>query len=262
MRAFKIALFVLIGLVVSGAVAAGVLYLVASAVPGAYRPPKLSPEERAWAAKRFASQVFWQFHNESQKPFPFTMTFDQKDINDYLASMDEIINELPGPNTGKARKAMDKAGISGPMVVLKKDLVTLMAYSTEYDKVVSVDLAFALTEDKRLRVRVAGARVGLLAMPGFLVRRVLNSIKEKLPKGEPASAERADGKNGESVSHREVGRLLQAVAAAMNEDPISTVHGLSRRRQVRVRQIEIADGRVTIHYDPHGRKVKAAAGNR
>ena len=279
MRALKITAIVAVALVVVLGITAAVLYFAASAMPGGYHPPRLSQEQREEAADRFI-EAMTDFVNKAEDRHPFELTFTQEAINEYLASAEEIVRKRPGTQDGTAAKAMDKAGLAGPMVRLNDGRLTLMARATEYDKIISVEIAcesvLATAErsprrsgpqgdrsagqppDNRLRLRVAGARIGRVPVPPFVVRGVLERVKERL--GKPPFNDSHGAAQSLQPTARDVGKMLHAMIWGINEQPISTVHGFRKNRQVQISRIDISDGRMTIHYAPYGRKeIKSAS---
>ncbi|MHC4983509.1 MAG: hypothetical protein ACYTF6_10155 [Planctomycetota bacterium] len=260
MKALKITLLVSVALVSVAALVAGVLYLMVSIAPAKYAPVHLSAEQREKSAKQFYRLV-QDFINEAEGIRPFEMTLGQDEANWYLASLDEIVGKVPGHRSGSAREALEKAGLAEPMVLLDGGRLTLMVRLTKYDKVLSVDLKFGFTTDERLSVRMAGARIGRLSAPGFIVRPALDAIRGRLGQ----ARREAEGGGSESVlipasRARDVGSLLHEVISAVNERPIKPVFGRSKGRLVRLVRIEIAKGRMVLGFRPYGRKVIAPAG--
>ena len=255
MKAVKFALWFFLSLVLIAAISAAVLYVIASAVPADYRPPVLAPPQRVSSAKQFYRLVT-EFINNADDIKPFEMTLTQAEINEYLASVDEIVNERPGPGNDSPRKAMEEAGLAGPMFVAKDGRITLMAVSTEYKKILSVDLVFEFTDDRRLRARVSGMRVGRLPVPRPFVGSTVGKVKEHLcQEGRNVSA--GKDKRGAYPSAQEVGELLAALISAVEQEPIMPVFGHDRKRQVRLVSIEAADGRIVLGFEPFGREFTA-----
>ena len=260
MKALRIATFVLISLLAVAGLGAGVLYIMASVVPADYRPPVLSREKRKLAASRFYELV-QNFVNEAENINPFEITLSQQEINEYLASIEEIFQKLPGPNDGNAHKLMDRARLAGPMVLLKDGRLTLMARATEYGKVVSLDLSLGFADSEQLRVGVTDAHVGILSPPGFLVRRALENVKGRL--GKPQRDAGGTGSaHGMLPSAGEVGKLLHALIAAVDEEPIMPIFAHRKTRGVQLTRIEISTGKVVLGFRPYGRKAPGGTKDR
>jgi hypothetical protein len=244
----RIALKIILVLVLLLSAAGGVLYLLASAVPEAYRPAVLSREQQEQAAKAFINGVLSELHNRAEDARPFEMTFTQGEINSYLASADEIIRFYDSQKVGEARRSMAEAGIAAPAVALDDGVLTFMCRLTEYDKILSVDLAFAFDETGKLKVSVAGARLGRLPAPGFLVRRAVDEMTRRLPQAEEADA--AGPREGAPTSE-DVGRALRAVAGGIGGDNVPTVFGFRRQKRIRLVDVAIEPGGITLRFEPH-----------
>jgi hypothetical protein len=246
MRARKVVAYGVLGLV--GAVAAGaiVLYLLASAVPGEYRPATdlLRPERQA-AGDRFF-RLLQDFNNRAEDVRPFEITLRQEELNEYLASMDEIVEAFPEQPAGSAYKAMDGAGVSGLAVAIRPGALVLMARSTRHDKIVSLDVSPSFTGDGRLRLAMTAARVGTLPIPRALARRQLDRLKRQFRKR--AAARRSNGPTAEQV-----GELLQAMVRAIDDRPILPVFGLREEKRVRLTRMDLEQGEMTLHFAAYER---------
>ena len=77
-------------------------------------------------------------------------------IDDILefAIADEIAASRPSGKAGEVYRAMEKAGFIDPAVSLGDGILTVMVRSKEYDKVLSADVSFSFTADRKLRVRL------------------------------------------------------------------------------------------------------------
>jgi len=254
-RAVRIPLAVLAGLLLVVFVSAGVLYLMASIVPAEYDPLHLSYERRRQAADRFY-KVVQDFINSAEDIKPFEISLTQDELNEYLASVDQIIQKLPGPDDANAQKALEQQRISGPMVVLRPGRLTYMARTLEHDKIISFNVAFDLTADGRLGVQVSDARVGLLRAPRSFLQRGLDAVKRRSPRprGESTPAEQA---RGLAPSASDVGELLRGLAAAADGEPVLPVFGHRKNKLVRLVRIEVTQGNMLLGFEPYGRKIIA-----
>ena len=146
-RWFLICTLSLVGL------SAVVMYVQASRIPADYLPVQLSARQKHQAVKEFWSKV-QEFGNSTQMNEPFEWSVGQTELNRYLASMDEIAASTPSGEPGTVYREMEKAGLAEPAIALHDGVLTLMVRSKEHAKILSVDVSFALTDDKKLRVKL------------------------------------------------------------------------------------------------------------
>ena len=251
----RVGLVVLVLVLVLLAVA-GVLYWQASRVPDAYQPAELTQAERTQAAKNFWQHVA-DFNSGAQNTVPGEWQITQTQLNQYLASMDEISAYRPGARAGTVHKQMDEAGISAPAAALGDGVLTLMLRARDFNKIISADIAFSYTDDRRLKVRLAQARVGKLAIPARLVRDRLEALKKALSRQaakdrKPGAPAGADGPKGEVVVE-DIGRLLGGLLGAIDEDPIKPEFVMRlKRKRVRIDAIRIEPGLATLEITPLG----------
>jgi len=229
------------------AAGAGSLYLLASWVPTDYRPARLSHPDRQQTASRFYSRVF-RFMSDGEDVKPYTWSVTQESLNRYLGSMDEIAYRKGG-RRGQVDRMLAKAGLSEPAIALGDGTATFLARSTEHDKVVSARLAFEFTPSGKLRVRLAGARIGRAPVPASTLRERIDKLKATVVR-RLASAK----KDGEPSSAG-VAKVLGHLVAAIDGEPIDTELNwtLHSKKRVRIERIDIADGVLTLHVVPVGR---------
>lgn len=242
---------VLLGLVAAIAIALLGLYLLASRVPPEYRPARLSHAEKDVATRHFYRRLM-DFSNEGQDSKPFTWSVQERWLNAYLDSMDEISTK-GGGKAGSVYRMMQRAGLAEPAVSLDDGAIRLMVQTTEYDKILSIAVRFEFTPAGKLRVILDGAWVGRVPVPTFVVRRQLESLKAAL-----SSRPRRRARSGAADVHglsADVGDLLARLLAALDGEPISTelTWKLSTRKRVRIERIDIADGVLRLHVVPVGR---------
>lgn len=245
LRAFGLLLLVLILLVVG-------LYFYASAAPEGYEPVTLSQAQRKAAAKQFASRV-QEFSNEAQKPQVFTWSITQRQINGYLESMDEIAAQMPGGREGQVRQALDRVGLSDPAVRLEDGVITFMFRFGEYDKVVSADMMFVFPSAGRMSLQLEQVRVGRLPLPeaviGDKIHRLKKLLERSLQKAEPSG-----GPNPMGLSSDDFAAGTVALVQAMDGTPVSTEFTWPvGEKRVRVREIRIDSGRLTLLVEPAGK---------
>lgn len=223
--------------------AAVVAYLLSNRVPAEYAPAQLEPAQRDAASKTFYRRI-GDFNNEAQKNAPFTWRISEDEINAYLGSLDEIAAKHPSDSAqnGAARRAMQKAGLADPAVSLRDGAITLMARSTEYDKILSASLRLEITPGGKLRAQLAETAVGGLPLPADFIRDKL------LASARPA----ARGASTTSPFGGEAHDILSAVLAALDGREIDPVFSwrLSTRKEVRVTGLEIKDGNMTVQLKP------------
>jgi hypothetical protein len=243
-RRRSILLFVVIGTGLTLVIAAGWVYLRASRLPAGYRPARLAPADRQRAAKDFYGRLA-DFNNYAQDRDAFAWSIDQKRINEYLASLDEIAATYPGRKPGTISAAMRRIGLARPAVRLGEGTITLMAMASEYRKVLSVRLAVELTDTGALRVGLRGARVGTLPIPRSLAERQLHRLRSLLqrrsgPASPPATPDAGSAQLLELLAH-----LVHAV----DGDDVQAV-GEWDGKPLRLERLEIASGRLTLRFRP------------
>jgi hypothetical protein len=237
-----------LGLLLAGVATAGaVLYYRASRVPANYAPAVLSEAQREQAAQDFYNRIV-DFGNAAQYERPFTWSLDEQRVNWYLASMDEIAAQTPNGQPGRVNKAIAQAGFDRPAVRMADGVLTLMVRSSEYDKVLSVDLSPASQADGKLAVKLLAVRVGELTVPDSLVRGQLDQLRKLLD--QPADR---GGKGGSSdgVGSDDLGRLLAAILGTIDSEPIEPeITWPVNHKRVRIGQVDIRQGKLTLHVSP------------
>lgn len=257
-----------LGLVVAGsaaAIAAGVIYIQASRIPRGYRPAQLSAEQKQQAAKEFLNRkILHEFGNAAQRNEPFDWVITQDQLNRYLSAMDEIAASAPSAEPGMVYRGMEEAGLAAPAVLLQDGKVTLMVRSSRHQKILSADVSFAFTRDRKLRVRLLAARVGLLTLPDSWVRQRIEELRSAALAGLGDSEQ--SGRSGGGLagfSSRDVGDVLAAVLAGIDREPISTeLTWRVNKKHVRIEGIDIADGTLRLRVVPAGRKGSRPASRR
>lgn len=230
-------------------VAAAFLYVLACRVPPNYKPVQLSRPDKDAAMRQFRRRLM-DFSNDGQTNVPFTWSVDQAALNAYLEAMDHIA-EQAGAKPGSAHRMMVKLALRDPAVALDDGAVTLMARSTKHEKIISIQLRLDLTPAGRLRVRLGGAKVGMVPVPSAVLRAQVERLKAALARSLAAEADAPDA-GSVGVSSRAVGQLLGRVVAAIDGEPIDTEMSwkLTARKRVRIERIDIDDGKLTLHVVP------------
>ena len=242
---------------------AGVLYYVASSVPAEYCPENLTPEQRKQAAKDFFNEHFAKFNNIAHNTTPAKWSITQKQLNAYLASMDEIAELPPDSRRNDVNKQLDSAGLAAPAAKLHDGVLTLMIRAKEYNKVISADIAFQSVEEGKLQVKLVAARVGNLTVPRGFVGDRLNELKASLIERMKRRQEERRDPTRHAAGHRatptgasleDVQRVLTGVISAIDEPPMRPefVWPIGRKR-VRIDKVEITEGQATLHITPLGR---------
>ena len=226
---------------------AGVLYFLASGVPDAYRPARLTAEQRQDYAFTKLLQDRDQFDDLAQQDEPYDWSIDEHRLNGYLASMDEIASIRPGGRVGEVDAVMRRAGLAEPAIDLQDGMVTLMVRSTDYDKILCADFSLEVTPEGLLSIRLVGARVGHLPIPLDQVAGMFNGLKERLAERTPPEDE--EDSNGLAPSER-AARLLATLIAAIDSDPVPTEFHWQDNLDVRVDGLRIGDDKLTLHVVP------------
>jgi len=253
MRVFRVVKRTLIAMVLLVLLGAVALYLLANRKPSEYRPLQLTTQQKDQAVKDFYAEL-QDFYNRGQMSQPFVWSVTQEQANSYLASLDEIAAVRPGAKHGSVQEAMQKAGICDPAVVFANGTITFMVFSRQYHKVFSSDLALSFTPDERLHVRLAGARVGSMPVPGSVVRDKIEGLKGEFsaqPKGGHSSGPSSHA--GAELSAEDVAAAISQIVAAIDDKPIAPDLKVNKSR-IKVTGIEIKDGKLTLWVIPAKRR--------
>ncbi|MFP4053088.1 MAG: hypothetical protein ACLFV7_04405 [Phycisphaerae bacterium] len=239
MRAVSVVKWSVLAVVLALLAGAAWLYWQASRVPGEYRYQSLTPTQRRQAAKDFVSRLA-DFNRYAQNNEPFSWSIDQDRINRYMASLEEIAAVRPGHKAGTVTEALREAGLADPAVSLEEGKVLLMVRSIEHDKIVSVSLDLEFTSDRRLRVKLEKASVGELTLPRDWVTDRLNTVQKSLGTGDGPK-----DPNQPTNPTAKVAYALTKLLSGINAEPIEPV-GTWDGRKIRIQDITIADGRLTL----------------
>jgi len=240
----------LIALVAVVAIVAVGLYRLAGKAPADYRPAELTPDAKQLAVRRFARRI-QDFGNDAQRNDRYVWSLTQDEINAYLAGLDEIVASMPRGQAGQVNSAMDRIGLVEPAVSLHDGVLSLMIRSSRHERIISTDLEFVFTRDGLMRVALRGARVGRLPIPRSMVRKRLSGLKAALLRattGEPG-AQPVRGAIG--LCAQDLAALAAVILSAMDTQPIAAeITWPVNSKHVRVEQIDIADGKLTLHVQP------------
>ena len=239
--------------------ASGWFYLSASSVPDRYQPLQLTQQQKDEVAGTFLPHVLKLGGDDAEKLQPFTWTITAKQLNEYLASMDEIAASLEGSRNGTVSRELDNVGLASPAVALDDGMVTLMVRQMDYQKVLSADIAIEFAPEEKLRVRLAGMRVGRLTVPQWMVDSYLRDLKDGLLAvlkngGEDdASSERTDRRS--QLSSKHVAQVMAVIIAAIDDEPIPTeFKWFIGKMRIRIRNIEVTKEQITLHLQPIERR--------
>ncbi|MFW6065674.1 MAG: hypothetical protein ACOC9S_02535, partial [Planctomycetota bacterium] len=185
-RIRKAAKWVVLFVVLAVAGTGVLLYILAAQVPPDYKPARLTQAQKQQAAYEFVNEkLIRELNNPAQEGRPFDWRVTEDEINRYVASADEIAWLGLDSEPGRTRDRLARAGLSDPAVALGDGSVTLMARDTRHDKIVSLTFA-AEKSGRRLSLRVAGARVGKVAVPRSMVSEQVEQFKRQLADSLPA----------------------------------------------------------------------------
>lgn len=245
-----------VGIVAVALVGLAGLYLAASHVPSDYHPQELSQAQREMSAKQFVNKAVAEFYNRIQLNEPSTMSFSEKELNEYLASMDEIAALDVNGKKGAIYKVLDEAGLSGPAMSVGNGTLRLMVRLKEQGKVLSIDIKPQFVADGRLKISLVKARLGDLAIPDSMLRKHLEGLRLSMQAKE-AAARSQDGVEAASKEHSprmsadEMASVLGRIVTAIDQEPIST--NLPRKvngRTVRIDGLDMGNNTVTLHIRP------------
>jgi hypothetical protein len=260
-KPIKIALLALLACAVA---AAGVLYLLAGAVPQGYRPAQLGGGDRVQAAKHFYGKVM-DFDGQAQGTEAFDLSVTQEELNNYLASVDEIAALLPEGHSGDVEGLMAAAGLCDPAVALGDGAVTFMVRSARHDnRILSADVAFRFGPDGRLRVRLGQMRIGELAVPEEVVHRRLQQVRDMLAGRDSGGQSRqrtAEWINSAGAVAAVAEAAITAITAAIDGEAI-VPEGAWRQGRIRVEGVEVTPDQLHLRLRPVGRKTHPTASHR
>jgi hypothetical protein len=237
---------------------AAAMYLLSSGIPAAYRPAQLPVEERRRTASRFVNHVL-RFGNDAQDNAPYTWSVTEQQLNEYVGSLEEIADTRPGPSRQEVSRAMERAGLAEPAIILGDGMITVMVRTTKYNKILAADVSLTFTPERKLSLRLEGVRVGYLPVPKKQVHGLLSRLREKVDisdsKGDSGEESGATDLLGPGVASERVGKLLGVMFSAIDGEPIETeLVWPINKRYVRIDGIDIADKTVTLHVTPTRRK--------
>ncbi len=236
-------------LLILAVVAAG-LYMTASRVPLEYNPAQLSQDKKEHVVvKQFVRRVM-DLGSEIQAARPFGWEVTEEQLNEYLASMDEIAAVRPDGRTGQVYQVMDSVGLSDPAVSLGDGIVTIMCLWKRHNKVLSADLTFSFTPDNHVRVHLKEVRLGRLPIPASMVRSRLEFLKESMRsrlKALTQAETQPAGKASHGVSSEDMAVLLATVISAIDEEPLPSE---IRKWQMRIDEVRLEQERLRVHFTP------------
>ncbi len=183
--------------------------------------------------------------------------------------MDAISYQLGGKRDAIG-KAMDKQGLSGPIVRFLDDRLELLIYSKQYDKVLTVGVSFASLPDGRLTVHLDDVHVGRLKVPQWVVSSELSTMQASLA-GD--TRETASPAGVGMVSSKDMARLLRTFFAAIDGQPIQPeLKWRLTHKKVKIASVDLygprpgpdgkpaeSGGEMILHIVPVGTPASAAA---
>lgn len=231
-----------------------VLFALAAADPEIYQPVRLDPAQRAEAAKTFYETVM-AFSNGAQGAHPFRWSVSQRELNEFLASLDEINAFRPprrggGDRRGELARAMREAGLSDPAVELDDGAMSLMVRGPA-GMVATVRVAFERDEPGELYVRVLEKRLGRLPLPeGFLTER-MERLQHRLDRKLTAEGQEVSARPAPGDTAAAVGMALARVASAAGREPLPTeVVWPFNDKPLRIDDVILRDDSLTLHVTP------------
>jgi len=229
-------------------------YILSTMEPASYAPVSLSDQQQTEVAQEFLShRLLDGFGNRVEEGRPFTWSIRDREVNDILASMDEIAYQLDGrgDRSRPVEQALREQEVSSPAVLFQPGRITLMIFSDTLRRVLSADVGVSLDARGRLRVAMEGARVGRLTIPVSILRDELETLRQALP-DEVDAAARGAGISGAAIpSPEDFVRFLQQILVALDGeaiDPVLVWPG--NKRPVRVTGLHVTDGELTIQFTP------------
>ncbi len=236
--------------------AAAFMYLLAGGVPARYQPVQLNQVERSQAARQFLGRI-QDLSNLAQNNVPFAWSISQEEINDALASIDQIAEKFQEGKAAEVQKAMESSGVSGLAVALDNGTMSLMLHSKDLDKIISVDIQFVFDEQRQLRVRWAGTRVGELPIPQSLARDQLTRLQETLGSrlGQARASSQPAGIGLGIISADDIAGVVAGVIEAIDGKPLPTERTWPvNHKRLRIEGIDVDKGKLTLHMQPATRR--------
>ena len=223
--------------------------MTASRVPPEYNPAQLSQDKKEHVVvKQFVRRVM-DLGSEIQAARPFAWEVTEEQLNEYLASMDEIAAVRPDGRTGQVHQVMDSVGLSDPAVSLGDGMVTMMCLWKRHNKVLSVDLVFSFTPDNHVQVHLKEVRLGRLPIPSSMVRSRLEFLKQSMRSRLKAltEADKHPTSKPGGVSSEDMAVLLATVISAIDEEPLPSE---IRKWRMRIDEIRLEQDRLRVHFTP------------
>jgi len=243
----------------AAAATAGVLYLLAIRIPGHYKPMRLSAAEQEDGMRHFVNRV-GKFCSAAGPGKPFTWTLTARQANEYLASMDAIA-ALPGrPLHPSARLA--EAGFEDPAVAMRDGVLTIALHSRRHDKILSLDVRFVFNDAGDLTARIDAARIGSLPVPRRLLDEQIRQGRRQLDRRLAAAAAHPDHYIG-PIRLGELTAMLRELMKMTNGKYVRPVIiSPAGGHRVVVKDIEIRNGRLTLHCRPDDQASSAPTASR
>ncbi len=245
----KVLLIALFALMLFVAVA----FLLASMRPAEYSPYQLEQADQARVAQIFGNNAV-ALLSEFEKIEAISHSITEDQLNQYLASLDEIAFLRLGSRTvaqksSQVVQAMEKAGIRGPMVKFRDGgTITIMVQSDDTRKIISIDLALTVNDERQLLVKLTGARIGRLPIPVSVLGGTIKALKSALGKPKTSTTRKRFRIDASEV----MAMLIRAIDA----EPVDTVVKINRKHPKALGRLEIRDSTLNLHFVPV--KVKPA----
>ena len=255
MRIRRLVKSTLIILVILIALSAAVIFGLADRVPEDYRIAITritllseinKPEEDP--RRDFATLVS-EFSEKIGKGEPVWFTITADEVNLSLASMDEIASYYPTSRPIRPSPILQRAGFTGPVVAMDDGVLTLMAWSTKYNKVISVDVNFVFDRAGSVRMQIIALRIGLVPVPKFFLEKVVSHLRERIYRLMERFKE-AQGNYENDV--KGIVKLLQTLANMLDGKPVRTEikWKLGAAKHIMIDAIKITDGVMKLHFRP------------
>ena len=258
MRVRRIIRGALATVLVAAVLAAGLIYGLADRTPTDYREAlqritrltelnELAEQDNREGPRRKFLELYGDFseYGGAGKPFAYRITADE--VNMCLASMDQIAS-LQSAKPVLATAKLKQAGFSDPLVVMNDGVLTLMVWSIEYGKVISIDLTFIFDKRGDMRLEILATRIGALPVPKALLENRLRQLRGNLKN----LLGRAND-TGNNIPTRDIARLLRAVVDMLDGQAVRPEvmwRDLGAKHPLLITNVVITDGVLTLHFKP------------
>ncbi len=152
-----------------------------------------------------------------------------------------------------ALRETDTTVLARALVAMDDGVLTLMGKIRDYNKVISIDLAFDIDDAGEIAIEIREIRVGVLPIPRWLVDEALAEARLELAE-QLAKAQRGEPAVMGAVNMNDLAGLMKRIITMLDGRRVPaeiTVKAGARHRTI-IQQIEIDDGKLTLTCEAPG----------